>query len=79
MKVIVEQKPTFDIDFDDMNWGVDATFYTDEEANATSCIYMFARVMELEGYAQTSIIEAMETWLSEHKEEVNEDRKLESV
>lgn len=69
MKVIIEQKPVEDEYFNDLQWGVDATFYTYEEANATSCIYMFAKVMQLEGYAQTSIIEAMETWLSEYKEE----------
>ena len=66
MKVIVEQKPVDDIDFDDLQWGVDATFYTDEEANATSCIYMFAKVMELEGYVQKSIADAMKNWLSEY-------------
>lgn len=68
MKVIIEQKPVDDIDFDDVNWGVDATFYTNEEANATSCIYMFARAMQLEGYLKKSIIDAMENWLSEYKE-----------
>lgn len=68
MKVIVEQKPIDDPNFDDLGWGMDATFYVAEEANATSCIYMFARAMQLEGYLKTSIIDAMENWISEYKE-----------
>lgn len=68
MKVIVEQKPIED--FDEFQWGVDATFYTGEDADATNCIYMFARAMQLEGYAQKSIADAMKNWLAEYDEEL---------
>lgn len=76
MKIYVTKTPVEydEISYDD-NWACEATFETNNESNSDSCVAMFCKVMQLEGYADVSIASSMLGWMYEHNIDIDKLRE----